>query len=46
MGTTNMKAFKVILIMGSVAFFTGSITLVGVTTSPAYAQQCPNGNCP
>jgi len=41
-----MQAFRVVLFVGLVSIFTGSMTLVGVTMSPAHAQQCPNGRCP
>jgi hypothetical protein len=41
-----MKTFRVVLFLGLVSIVAGSVTLVGVTTSPAHAQQCPNGRCP
>lgn len=41
-----MKPFRVVLFVGLVSVLAGSMALVGVTTNPAYAQQCPNGQCP
>jgi len=46
METKNMKTFRVVLLLGLVSVFAGSVTFIGATTSPAHAQQCPNGRCP
>jgi hypothetical protein len=40
-----MKSFKALLVFGFLFALIGSVTLLEATPE-AYAQQCPNGNCP